>query len=195
MGAEPPWSSGRESRGDRLEIGPLWRVFAFFRRAAKEGRSRRSDTTSVQTPVPVAAGKTPVPVIAKPRKGLWQSVFPVPAAAGNTPGYCGFAVCLCNLFPCPVASGGPLSLSGKERGERNRQREPRRRTGEWPVSGFWPNTGKIPPAPPLQIETQGFDLRRTFRRNLQAATKGSCAVFRRIRTRNPSPSARGLRPP
>ena len=26
--------------------------------------------------------------------------------------------------PCPVASGGPISLSGKEIGERNRQREP-----------------------------------------------------------------------
>ena len=60
------------------------------------------------------------------------------------------------------------------------------------------NTAKTPyrsVAPPLQIETVRFDLRRTFRRNLQAATKGSCAVFRRIRTRNPSPSARGLRPP
>ena len=65
------------------------RVFAFFRRAAKEGRSRRSETTSGQTPIPAAAGKTPVPVIAKPRKGLWQSVSlvqtPVPAAAGKTP--------------------------------------------------------------------------------------------------------------
>ena len=50
-------------------------------------------------------------------------------------------------------------------------------------------------APPLQIETYRFDLRRTFRRNLPAATKRSCAVFRRIRTRNPSPSARGLWPP
>ena len=25
MGAEPPWSLGRESRGNRLEIGSLWR--------------------------------------------------------------------------------------------------------------------------------------------------------------------------
>ncbi len=38
-------------------------------------------------------------------------------------------------------------------------------------------------APPHQIETVRFDLRRTFRRNLQAATKKSCAIFRRIRTR------------
>ncbi len=50
-------------------------------------------------------------------------------------------------------------------------------------------------APPLQIETHRFDLRRTFRRNLQAATKGSCAVFRRIRTRNPSPTTKGAPPP
>ena len=60
------------------------------------------------------------------------------------------------------------------------------------------NTAKTPyrsVAPPLQIETQGFDLRRTFRRNLQAATKGSCAVFRRIRTRNPSPTTKGAPPP
>ena len=52
------------------------------------------------------------------------------------------------------------------------------------------NTAKTPyrsVVPPLQIETVRFDLRRTFRRNLPAATNGSCAVFRRIRTR--------LRPP
>ena len=54
------------------------RVFAFFRRAAKEGRSRRSETSLVLFPsfVPAAADNTPVPVIAKPRKGLWQSVTP-----------------------------------------------------------------------------------------------------------------------
>ena len=48
------------------------------------------------------------------------------------------------------------------------------------------NTAKTPyrsVVPPLQIETVRFDLRRTFRRNLPAATNGSCAVFRRIRTR------------
>ena len=48
------------------------------------------------------------------------------------------------------------------------------------------NTAKTPyrsVVPPLQIETVRFDLRRTFRRNLPAATKGSCAVFRRMRTR------------
>ncbi len=50
-------------------------------------------------------------------------------------------------------------------------------------------------APPLQIETHRFDLRRTFRRNLQAATKGSCAVFRRIRTRTPSPTTKGAAAP
>ena len=75
-GAEP---LGREegSRGTFMEWFP-GRVFAFFRRAAKEGRSRRSETSLVLFPsfVPAAADNTPVPVIAKPRKGLWQSVTP-----------------------------------------------------------------------------------------------------------------------
>ena len=35
-----------------------------------------------------------------------------------------FADGLCFSFLYPVASGGPLSLSSKERGKRNRQREP-----------------------------------------------------------------------
>ena len=48
-------------------------------------------------------------------------------------------------------------------------------------------------APPLQIETYRFDLRRTFRRNLPAATNRSCAVFRRIRTRTP-PHGQGAPP-
>ena len=145
------------------------RVFAFFRRAAKEGRSRRSETAFVQTSVPAVANYPPN-ILRIRRLSLL------------------FAAMSRRLRRADF-------FAAKEIGERNRQREPRRRTGEWPVSGFWPNTGKIPPAPPLQIETVRFDLRRTFRRNLQAATKGSCAVFRRIRTRNPSPSARGLRPP
>ena len=159
------------------------RVFAFFRRAAKEGRSRRSETSLVQTPVPAAAGSFP-----------WGKLPPKvtdegnPHHSGQSQPFSGFAARLCLSFPHPVASGGPLSLfRTKKEAKEMRQREPRRRTGEWPVSGFWPNTGKIPPAPPLQIETVRFDLRRTFRRNLQAATNGSCAVFRRIRTR--------LRPP
>ena len=56
------------------------RVFAFFRRAAKEGRSRRSETSPVHTPVP--------------------------AAAGNPPGLCGFAARFCNLFPVPSPPAG-----------------------------------------------------------------------------------------
>ena len=43
MGAEPPWSSGKESRGNRLEIGSLWRVFAYFLHVEKVGRRRRRD--------------------------------------------------------------------------------------------------------------------------------------------------------
>ena len=42
-GAEPPWSSGKESRGNRLEIGSLWRVFAYFLHVEKVGRRRRRD--------------------------------------------------------------------------------------------------------------------------------------------------------
>ena len=66
------------------------RVFAFFRRAAKEGRSRRSEISLV--------------------------LFPsfVPAAAGNPPGLRVFASRLYGSFPCTVASGGPLSLPPKK---------------------------------------------------------------------------------
>ena len=117
------------------------RVFAFFRRAAKEGRSRRSETSLVQTPVPAAAGSFP-----------WGKLPPKvtdegnPHHSGQSQPFSGFAARLCLSFPHPVASGGPLSLfRTKKEAKEMRQREPRRRTGEWPVSGFWPNTGKIPP--------------------------------------------------
>ena len=219
MGAEPPWSSGRESRGDRLEIGPLGRAFAFFRRAAKEGRSRRSETTLVQTLVPAAAVTSPPLALREtasgppPLKGR-QDRLPFrgagakrlrgyPAAAGNPPGL--FRIRRTPLRFVPLSRRlrrASFFARPKKEAKEMRQREPRRRTGEWPVSGFWPNTGKIPPAPPLQIETVRFDLRRTFRRNLPASSRegtrraavgarsiweGNCAVLRRIRTR--------LRPP
>jgi len=83
MGEEPPWSSGRESRGDRLEIGPLWRVFAFFRRAAKEGRSRRSEISLVLLSSPPlridlsTASRSPSPKGEAKRKG---SSSPPPSA-------------------------------------------------------------------------------------------------------------------
>ena len=152
MGAEPPWSSGRESRGDRLEIGPLWRFLSPVSFPLKETGSRRSaksprpvlvpaaavtspplalrETASGPPPLkgrqdrlpfrgagakrlrghPAAAGKTPVPVIAKPVRTPAVAIrYPRPAAAGNTPGYFGFAVCLCHLQFRPVASGGLLS--------------------------------------------------------------------------------------
>ena len=56
-GAEP---LGREegSRGTFMEWFP-GRAFAFFRRAAKEGRSRRSETAFVQTSVPAVANYPP----------------------------------------------------------------------------------------------------------------------------------------
>ena len=59
---------------------------------------------------------------------------PVPPQRLILRSYCGFAGRLCNSQPCPVASGGPLSLSGKERGKRNRQREPISR--RFPLDSF-----------------------------------------------------------
>ena len=62
MGGTSGSPLGREegSRGTFMEWFP-WRVFAFFRRAAKEGRSRRSEISFVLFPsfVPAAAGIVP----------------------------------------------------------------------------------------------------------------------------------------
>ena len=72
MGAEPPWSSGKESRGNRLEIGSLWRVFTYFLHVEKVGRRRRRDNAEFscrQTANPqnawriVRCGGTGVPLI------------------------------------------------------------------------------------------------------------------------------------
>ena len=96
------------------------RVFAFFRRAAKEGRSRRSETSLVQTPVPAAAGSFP-----------WGKLPPKvtdegnPHHSGQSQPISGFAARLCLSFPHPVASGGPLSLfRTKKEAKEMRQREP-----------------------------------------------------------------------
>ena len=64
MGAEPPWSSGRESRGDRLEIGPRWRFLSPVSFPLKETGSRRSARSPRPVPVfrPRRSGQTPVPV-------------------------------------------------------------------------------------------------------------------------------------
>ena len=59
MGAEPPWSSGRESRGDRLEIGPLWRFLSPVSFPLKETGSRRSAKSPRPVPVPAAAVTSP----------------------------------------------------------------------------------------------------------------------------------------
>ena len=80
MGAEPSWSSGRESRGDRLEIGPLWRVFAFFRRAAKEGRSRRSEISLVLLSSPPQRTNLQSSTDS-PFASAFRSVVPSPPAA------------------------------------------------------------------------------------------------------------------
>ena len=86
-------------------------------------------------------------------------------------------------LPCPVASGGPLSLDA--------QRKRRKKTAKGNrvvarMNGRYPAFGQIParfPGSSYSNRSVCFDLKRTFRRNLQAATNGSCAVFRRIRTR------------
>ncbi len=77
MGAEPPWSSGRESRGDRLEIGPLWRFLFPVSFPLKETGSRRS--AKIPRPVPVfrprrsidlsTASRSPSPKGEAKRKG------------------------------------------------------------------------------------------------------------------------------
>ena len=68
--------------------------------------------------IPAAAGNTPVPVIAKPQRGCSNpqppSILPSPPQRAILRAFCVFAFCLCFSFPCPVASGGPLSLPPKK---------------------------------------------------------------------------------
>ena len=81
-------------------------------------------------------------------------------------------------------AGDPISQRG-EMGGKTRRGTSSKHTSLTPFPQNC-STAKTPyrsVASPLQIETVRFDLRRTFRRNLPAATKGSCAIFRRIRTR------------
>ena len=132
--------------------------------------------------------------VARRRNVLVQT--PVPAAAGDSP-----SVLRIRLLPLLFV---PLS------------RRLRRASSERTSLAPFPqnrNTAKTPyrsVAPPLQIETVRFDLRRTFRRNLQASSREgtrraavgarsiwerSCAVFRRIRTRTPSPTTKGAAAP
>ncbi len=95
-----PWSSGKESRGNRLEIGSLWRVFAYFLHVEKVGRRRRRDRkTNRRGERRMRRGPMDCPL----RRGRGQDGSVSPA-------------------------GDPISFSGKEMGERNRQREPRRST-------------------------------------------------------------------
>ena len=90
------------------------RAFAFFRRAAKEGRSRRSEISLVL----LSSRRSDCLLLGESgttrlTEAPWR-MRGIPAAAGNPPGLCGFALCLCNSFPCPVASGGPISLPPKK---------------------------------------------------------------------------------
>ena len=88
---------------ERATCASTWfpgRVFAFFRRAAKEGRSPQERNNLRPNSRPRRSGQTPVPVIAKPVR--------TPAVAIRIPVQsCVFAVCHCALFSLPVASGGP----------------------------------------------------------------------------------------
>ena len=64
----------------------------------------------------------------------------IPAASGNSPGLCGFADCLCDSFPCPVASGGPLSLPPKKEAKETAKgnRVVARGNGRYPAFGRIP---------------------------------------------------------
>ena len=77
MGAEPPWSSGRESRGDRLEIGPLWRFLFPVSFPLKETGSRRSAKSPRPVFVPAAAGDSPS--VLRIRRSPVLFVPPVPS--------------------------------------------------------------------------------------------------------------------
>ena len=140
---------------------------------------------NIPRPVPVLrprrSGQYPRPRHCEAPKGAVAIRNPVlPQRAIFLP-FCGFAVCLCFFVPL--------------------FRRLRRASSERTSLAPFPqnrDTAKTPyrsVAPPLQIETYRFDLRRTFRRNLPAATNRSCAVFRRIRTRNPSPTTKGAAAP
>ncbi len=76
----------RRGPGDLYGMVPR-RVFPPFLRAEKWGR-------------PQAKRLRPVPVS---------------AAAGDSPSLCGFASCLFDSLPHPVASGGPLSLTAQRK--------------------------------------------------------------------------------
>ena len=77
MGAEPSWSSGRESRGDRLEIGPLWRFLFPVSFPLKETGSRRSAKSPRPVFVPAAAGDSPS--VLRIRRSPVLFVLPVPS--------------------------------------------------------------------------------------------------------------------
>ena len=94
----------RRGPGDLYGMVPR-RVFPPFLRAEKWGR-------------PQAKSSRPVPV---------------PAAAGNSPGLCGFAFCLFYSFSRPVASGGLLSRRGESRQRHAKGNLSRRR---FPLESF-----------------------------------------------------------
>ena len=102
MGAEPPWSSGRESRGDRLEIGPLWRFLSPVSFPLKETGSRRS-----------AKSPRPVPVFRPRRSGQSSKSLRIRRSP-------------LRLATLSRRLRRADFFAAKEIGKRNRQREPRR---------------------------------------------------------------------
>ena len=159
---------GKDSKGNRLrDRFPLAVSFADFF-AAQRNRPAGGDGTGGTN----STGERRI------RSTLGES----PAAAGTRTGR--------GRFAC-----GRPHFSARRNGGKTRRGTMSKHTSLAPFPQNR-NTAKTPyrsVAPPLQIETVRFDLRRTFRRNLPAATKGSCAVFRRIRTRTP-PHGQGAPP-
>ena len=88
-----------------------------------------------------------------------------PAAAGNPPGFCGFASRRCDSQPCPVASGGPLSLPPKKEAKETAKGNLFRGGSLWTPS---PTTKGAPPP----LDSPLLDEGRGFGRELRIVTAG-----------------------
>ena len=110
------------------------RVFAFFRRAAKEGRSRRSEISLVLFPSR-RSGQNPRlrHCEAGAHTGCGNPFSPSPPQRAILRACCGFAFCLCGSQLCPVSSGGLLSRRGESRQRHAKGNLSRRR---FPLESF-----------------------------------------------------------
>ena len=111
-GPQPPGRWGRIPKGTAFGIGSLWRFLSPISFTPKEMGSRRSAKTLVLFPsfVPAAAGGG-LPLGGAGAKRLMRESPPQRAilhVSADSP----FA--FASLLPCPVASGGPLSLPPKK---------------------------------------------------------------------------------